>query len=399
MTGVAAEAARPSGSPAAPLRVGFDATACLGIRTGVGRFATEVLDRIAADPGLDVHAFVVSWRGRDALAAVAPPGARVVRRPMAARPLRLVWARFDRPRIETWTGPLDVVHGPNYVVPPSRRAARIVTVHDLTPLRFPELANRDTRAYPGLIAAAVTKGAWVQTPTEFVRREVIEHFTVDPARVVAVPYGVTPPGPETPATAADAGRRLAGFDRYVLALGTVEPRKDLTALVAAFDVVADALGDVGLVIAGQDGWGADAVTAAVEGARHSTRIVRLGHVDESARVALLRGAMVLAYPSRYEGFGLPPLEAMDLGVPVVCTNAGSLPEVLGDAAHYVDAGLFDADRAAGIAALADALLRVLTDDARRAELVELGRARAARCSWDRTAAAIADLYRRVSAPG
>jgi glycosyltransferase involved in cell wall biosynthesis len=379
--------------------VGFDATACLGVRTGVGRFASEVLGRIADDPGLEVHAFVVSWRGRDALAAVAPPGARVVRRPMAARPLRLAWARLDRPRIETWTGPLDVVHGPNYVVPPSRRAARIVTVHDLTPLRFPELANLDTRAYPALVAAAVARGAWVQTPTEFVRDEVIEHFAVDPGRVVAVPYGVTPPGPEVPGTAAGVGRRRAGVDRYVLALGTVEPRKDLTALVAAFDRVAGGDRDVGLVIAGQDGWGADEVTAAIADARHTTRIVRLGHVDESARVALLRGAAVLAYPSRYEGFGLPPLEAMDIGVPVVCTNAGSLPEVLGDAADYVDAALLEADRDAGVDALAEALRRVLTDEARRAELVELGRARAARYSWDRTAGAIAELYRRVSAPG
>lgn len=377
------------------IRVAFDATACLGVRTGVGRFAFEVLQRIAPYPDLELSAFAVSWRGRDRLADLMPSGVRVVTRPMAARPLRSAWTRLDHPRIEAWTGPVDVVHGPNYVVPPSR-AARVVTVHDLTPLRFPELASRDTRDYPALIARAIGSGAWVQTPTEFVRAEVIEHFAVDPDKVIAVPYGVTPPAPLTESTDAAAGRRLAGVDRYVLALGTVEPRKDLTALIAAFDKVGATDPGLGLVIAGQDGWGADAVDAASAQAHHSDRIRRLGHVDESARAALLRGATVLAYPSRYEGFGLPPLEAMDVGVPVVATDAGSLPEVLGDAAEFVEAGLLEGDPPAGIAALAEALRRVSSDDELRVRLVRRGHTQAARYTWDTTAEAVAELYRRAA---
>lgn len=378
------------------LRVGFDATACLGVRTGVGRFAYEVLWRVAAEPDLEVHAFAVSWRGRDTLASVAPPEATVVHRPMAARPLRAAWKRMDTPTIEWWTGPLEVVHGPNYVVPPSRHAARIVTVHDLTPLHFPELANRDTRDYPTLIRRAVAQGAWVQTDSHFVRGEILEAFDVDPERVVVVPYGVTPPAPPSAASDAAAGRRIAGIDRYVLALGTIEPRKDLTALVAAFDRMATDDDGIGLVIAGQDGWGADEVTRAVARARHADRIVRPGHVDEATRAALLRGATLLAYPSRYEGFGLPPLEAMDAGVPVVCTDAGSLPEVLGDAAVFVGADHLAQDRADGIAALADAMASVIGDDTRRDELIRRGRLRAAGYSWDTTATQLAALYRRAA---
>ena len=150
---------------------------------------------------------------------------------MPARPLRAAWRLADHPVTELWTGAVDVVWGPNFVVPPARRAAEVVTVHDLTPLHFPELCHRDTLAYPALVRRAVARGALVQTDSEAVAAEVRDWLGVAPERVVAVPLGVDPPATGDPA----AGRRRAGAARYVLALGTVEPRKDLPTLVAAFD--------------------------------------------------------------------------------------------------------------------------------------------------------------------
>ena len=139
------------------MKVAFDATALLDPRTGVATFAHEVLTRLATRDGIQVVAFAVSWRGRGRLPLLVPRGVDVMTRPMPARPLRELWQRVDHPRIERWTGPIDVVHSPNYVVPPAR-AAQVVSVHDLTCLRFPELCTSDTLTYPTLIRRAVRRG-------------------------------------------------------------------------------------------------------------------------------------------------------------------------------------------------------------------------------------------------
>jgi len=370
------------------MRLAYDATALLGPRTGVGVFTAEVLTRLAGRADLEIVAYGVTWRGRAALRDQVPATVEVGGRPMAARPLRACWARSDHPPIEWWTGRVDVVHGPNFVVPPARRAATVMTVHDLTCVRYPELCTADTLQYPGLIRRAVERGATIHAVSQFVADEVIATFAVEPARVVVIPNGVVLPDPAHRA-GHDTGLPPGG--RYVLALGTVEPRKDLPLLVEAFDLRADEDPELRLVIAGPDGWGADALARTVAASPHRSRIVRTGWVDDGRRAALLRDASVYAYPSRYEGFGLPPLEAMASGTPVVATMVGALPEVLGDAALLV------APRDA--AALAAALGRVLDDDAIAAALVERGHRRVARYSWDVTADRLVDLYRDLAAVG
>ncbi|MFO7278934.1 MAG: glycosyltransferase family 1 protein [Thermoanaerobacterales bacterium] len=367
------------------LRVAVDLTSQLTPLTGVGVMVDELVRRLARRDDLALTGFAVTWRGRGRLRDVVPPGVAVVDRPMAARPLHELWRRADHPRVDLWIGRHDVVWGPNFVTPPTR-AAEVVTVHDLTFVHYPQLANEFTLSFPGLIRRALRRGAWVHTPSEFVRAEVVEHFGAPPERVVAIHHGVRPATGGDPAR----GRALAGGDRYVLAIGTVEPRKDLPTLVRAVDALAADDPDLRLVLAGADGWGAEALTAAVAAAAHGDRVVRLGRVDEADRAALLAGAAVLAFPSVYEGFGLPAVEAMAAGVPVVATRAGALPEVCGDGAVLVPVG--DAD------ALAEALGRVLADDAHRAALVERGRRVAARYDWDDTADAVAALLRRAGSP-
>lgn len=364
------------------LRVALDATPLLGVRTGVGTFVAGALRALATDPSLELCAYALSLRGGRILSAELPAGVAAVRRPMAAGALLRTWSRTDLPPAELWTGTVDVVHGTNFTVPPARRAAEVVTVHDVTPLRFAELAAPTTRAFPALVRRAIARGALVHTPSAFVAAEVVWLLGADPERVHAVPPGI----PEAVVAATPPDDAPGG---YVLALGTVEPRKDLPTLVQAFDAVASAHPRLRLVIAGSPGWDEAGLDAAIERAVHRDRIERLGYVEPARRSALLRGASVFAYPAVYEGFGFPPLEAMAAGVPVVASRAGALPEVLGDGAALVPAGDRDA--------LAEALGLVLQDDDVRAGLVERGRRRASEFSWEACGKELASLYRRAAA--
>jgi glycosyltransferase involved in cell wall biosynthesis len=339
---------------------------------------------------VEVSAFAVSWRRRHVLDGRVPHGARVVGRAMPARPLQLAWRHSETPPVEWFIGATDVVHGTNFVVPPARSAARIVTVHDLTVVRYPEMCEPETLRFPALVRRAVSHGAWVHTPSKYVAEEVVEAFGIDPGRVRAVHHGtprVSPRPSAEPVPEGLPGGLPEGTRRYVLAIGTAEPRKDLPGLVRAFDSIAGnpELGDVALVIVGQAGWGSDALESAVAGSRFRSRIALAGYVADLGGV--LAGATVLAYPSLYEGFGLPTLEAMAAGVPVVTTTAGALPEVVGEAALLVSPGATEE--------LAEALESVLTDEVQRRGLAERGLQRASLFRWEACARGLTDLYREA----
>jgi glycosyltransferase involved in cell wall biosynthesis len=372
------------------LRVALDATPLLGRPTGVGAFCAGALSGLAARDDVEVEAFAISWRRRHGIVSLVPAGVAVSQRAMPARPLHRMWRRSDFPALEWFVGHPEVVHGTNFVVPPTRRAARVVTVHDLTMVRYPELCDAGALAFPALLRRALSEGAWVHTPSASVAAEVVEAFGVSPERVRAVHSGVPPLPEPDPAAAAHARRLLPeGAERYLLAVGTFEPRKDLPTLVAAFGEVAADRSDLALVLAGQPGWGAVPLQQAIERSAVGHRVVRTGWIDEPVLAALLRGAALLAYPSIYEGFGFPPLQAMSEGVPVVATRAGALPEVLEDAAVLVP------PRDPG--ALAAALAEVLDRADRRQDLVTRGRRRAAAFSWDRCAEGLMALYRASAA--
>jgi len=369
------------------LSVALDATPLLGRPTGVGAFVAGALGGLGRRDDLDVSAFAISWRRRQAIPDLVPPRVSVRQRAMPARPLHIAWSKRSFPPVEWFVGPHQVVHGTNYVVPPTRRAARVVTVHDLTITRFPELCDTDTLRFPALIRRAVAEGAWVHTPSAFVAAEVADTFDIPAERVRAVHLGV-PPQLELagdPATLPLPFELPGGTSRYVLAVGTVEPRKDYPALVRAFTAVASAHPDTALVLVGPDGWGAASLQEAIDASPVRGRVVRPGYLTAEEVALTLRRAAAVAYPSVYEGFGFPPLQAMAAGVPVVATDVGAIPEISGDGARLVPGG--DGD------ALAAALSDLLDGGPEVEALVARGHRRTERYTWDDCADGLARLYR------
>ena len=364
-----------------PVRLALDVGPLYGHRTGIGAAVAELVAALEANRDVDVRPYVLSFRSR--------PAPTVQRLPLPAAAAHLLWSVGDRPTVDRWLGAAEVVHGTNYVVPPSRRPA-LVSVYDCWFLANPDLASPDVRRAGAVLRRRVRDGATVHASS---------HATADAARellgarrVEVVHLGalaVDDPPSEVPAAWA---RSLVGRP-FVLALGTVERRKNLPALVDAFAASAHALDGAALVIAGAPGDDTAALDAALAALAPDVRrmVLRPGPVDAATKAWLLHHASVLAYPSLDEGFGFPILEAQAIGLPVVATRAGSIPEVAGDGAELVAVG--DADGLAG------ALARVVDDSGRRCELVAAGRANLGRFSWSATAEAMVRLYRQLREDG
>jgi glycosyltransferase involved in cell wall biosynthesis len=361
------------------LRVAVDVTPLLGVQGGVAQCVRHLLAALpAVAPDVDVVPYALSRRARGRLDEL-PSGTRALSLP-AAMAVR-VWSRADRPRPRALPDDVDVVHGTNFVVPPVDRAAT-VTVHDTWCLRHPTECAPAVRPFDAVLRRAAGRGAWLHVSTDATAREVTQRYRTD--RVAVVPFGV-------PDVDVDGVLPATVHAPYVLAISTDERRKRHAHLVRAFERVAAVVDDVQLVLAGADAGGTPDVVSAIGALPPDVRrrVLRLGPVDDAARAGLLRGATVLAYPSADEGFGFPALEAMSVGVPVVTTRAGGLPETAGDAALLVD--VVD-----DVAPVADALVAALTDDALRRSLVRRGHARVAALSWEAHAAGMASLWARAA---
>jgi glycosyltransferase involved in cell wall biosynthesis len=370
------------------LRVAVDATAIPPRLTGAGVYAARVLETLGQHTELTLDVFAAPH----ATATLGAPGTRLHLVGMAGRgrPARIAWTQLRSGAAARRAG-ARVLHGLHYELPLRPAGVpELVTVHDLTLVTHPEWHERSKVAYFGwALRRAVARAARVLCVSQTTADDLTKVLGVDPARVTVTPLGtdLTEATPE----AVDTLERRLGLERpYILGLGTLEPRKDLPALVRAFAKLAPELPH-DLVLAGLAGWGSGAVDEAVAASGVADRIHLAGYVPEEDKAALFTGAAVFAYPSHYEGFGLPVLEAMACGTPAVTTTGGSLPEVAGDAAVLIEPG--------DTAALAAAITRLATEPAARDELVAKGRARAALFTWERCAELTAGAYAAAAASG
>jgi len=368
------------------VRIGIDATPLLGRITGVGVYTANLLNALAQEwPEDTLVATAFTWRARGSLEAVLPPGVSVRGRRVPARALRRMWASIGVPPVEAISGSVDAFHATNFVLPPLRHAAGILTVHDLAFLRYPETVSAATLTYRDLVPAGLSRASMVVTPSHAVAEQVQDAYAVPSDRIMVTPLGVDPQWSKT-LPPSPGWRAAMGIPTdYLLAVGTLEPRKNLRVLVAAFaGLVADHADVPPLVIAGGAGWGEALDLSTIP----NDRVILTGHLPLPSLRSLVAGATLLVFPSIDEGFGLPSLEALACGVPVVANDLPVTREVLGDQAVFCDAG--------DTLALADAILTTVTDprgspDARRAH--------AASFSWTRCAEATHAAYERAVAAG
>ena len=376
------------------IRVGVDATPLLGPRTGIGRYVSALLGALVqegAGEDLELRATAFTVRGRRGLAETLPAGMGTVGRPVPARLLRRSWARGGPPPVEWLCGRVDVFHATNFVLPPRRRAAGVLTVHDLGFLRVPETLSGANLVYRDLVPRGVREAAMTLTPSETVRQELLAEFGLEPGRVAVTPLGVddswfTTPGapPADPATAADPGtEEILRGPEYVLFVGAVEPRKGLPVLLDALRRCPPGAAPR-LVLAGPAGWG-----PAIDTAGAGLDVVRTGFLTDVRLRRLVAGAAAVALPSRYEGFGLPVIEALASGTPVLASDLPVLREVGGEHVRYLPAT--DPD------AWAEALSSVV--DRRERHDPAPGIRWARRWTWGRCAEKTADAYRAAAEPG
>ncbi len=379
---ISVDVPRSARSPALRLSLAVGAAPLLSPLTGVGRYTREVLRAVERlEPGVELSYYT----GRYSKRRPSPPGPQggawsrfkqgLKSLPYAGAVLRGARNRLGRLSPSTF----DAYFEPNFILAdvPARR--RIVTIHDLSFLRHPAWHPKDRVRYlrSSWLESAKRADA-VLVDSEFIRREVLDESGVDPAKVRVAYPGVDaavyhPAGPGEPL------RMRAAFGDYILFVGSLEPRKNLKVLLETYRRLPESLRrEHPLLLAGSRGWNSGEVPelAAAAGARY------LGYVSEPELAELYRGATALVYPSLYEGFGLPPVEAMACGCPVVLSSAGPLEEVVAGAGHYVDPEEPDSV-AAGLSA-------VLGDAALRARLARLGLERSKLYRWEHTARALLD---------
>jgi glycosyltransferase involved in cell wall biosynthesis len=373
------------------LTIGYDATAAVTQTAGIGRYVRELLGAFGRrDDDFRFRMFQCG-SGRGTLPDL--DGRFHLRKvPVSDRLMNAIWQRARLPLpVQALTGAIDVFHSPDFTLPPTMRTPSVLTVHDLAFLTVPDCAFPTLRAYlERVVPRSVEIATRVIAVSHSTAGDLQRLLNVPEARIVTIAEGVgkefQPIADPRPAHARLREMGLEGS--YILAVGTLEPRKNYVRLLEAYALLRDRGATERLVIAGRRGWLYEPVFERLSELRLEEHVTMLSPTD--ADLPMLYGMCSLfVFPSLYEGFGIPPLEALACGAVVACSNASSMPEVVGDAAVMFDP--------TDVAEMVEVMQRALRDEALRERLSGLGPRHAARFTWDGAAERTASVYREVAA--
>ena len=365
------------------VRILVDYRPALRERTGVGGFIHQLVRAYTtAHPDDEMLLFTSSWKDRPAAGIANETGGRVIDRRIPVRVLNYLWHRAEWPPAERLAGAIDVAHSPHPLLTPARHAAQVVTIHDLFFLTNAHLTSGEIRRdYPALVTSHARRAHAVITSTQYGKDQIVSRLGIDASRVYlcrpgAPTWQTLGRGPNVPE------------DGYILFLGTLEPRKNVGVVLDAYArVLAHRPVLPRLVLAGRATPAAAEWLARLRDKPLAGRVSHIGYIADAKREELYQGARVLVMPSLDEGFGLPALEAMSAGVPVIVSNRGSLPEVVGDVGAHVDP--------TDVAAVADAIDRAVTDRNWAIEAAYAGLAQARTFTWDEAAQTLHRAYREA----
>jgi len=393
------------------MRIGFDYTAAVRQGAGIGRYTRQLFRALIELDTQNQYVLLVAGRGvalseeprepvpglgyaSELAEIVKRPNVRVVNVPLSDRALMILWHRMRMPLwVELFCGRLDLFHSPDFTLPPARRARGVLTVHDLSFIRVPDSAHPRLRKFLlQAVPRSVQRADWVLADSQCTKRDLVELMGSSAEHVEVIYPGVERrfrPIREAAVLAA-VQQRYQLPPRFVLALSTLQPRKNFERLIQAYALMSEALRrDVKLVIAGGRGWCYDSIFETVKALQMEEAVRFPGYIADKDLPALYGLAELFALPSLYEGFGLEPLEAMACGTPVVTSDVSSLPEVVGDAGLCVDP--------LNVERLAEAMELVFADPALRQEMTRRGIERAQGFTWSAAAQTLLHLYERAAA--